>query len=279
VQRRRLGDLALVDCGCDPCGGRRGPQQIRATDGEWVAVLMNLAGHELIEQGERTAELLPGDAVVWESTQPARFAVLEPLHKRTLLLPRTRLAELCPRLHEATGVLLERDRAATRLFTAFVAELARTLPSLDPVARATAGNVVVELLAAALGQYAQASELALHSGLYARVCAYIEQRLWDPSLRPPAIAAAHGMSVRTLHLIFAERGESVGSHIRRLRLARCHAELSRPGPWSISDIAFHWGFSDAAHFSRAFKERYGVTPRDVRAAAHDRGPAPSERRR
>ena len=33
---------------------------------------------------------------------------------------------------------------------------------------------------------------------------------------------------------------------------------------SVSDIAFSWGFNDAAHFSRAFKERFRVTPKEFR---------------
>nr|WP_291557272.1 helix-turn-helix domain-containing protein [Comamonas sp. SCN 65-56] len=36
---------------------------------------------------------------------------------------------------------------------------------------------------------------------------------------------------------------------------------------SVSEIAFAWGFNDAAHFSRAFKNRFGCSPRDMRARA------------
>jgi acetamidase/formamidase len=34
---------------------------------------------------------------------------------------------------------------------------------------------------------------------------------------------------------------------------------------SISEISFRWGFNDAAHFSRAFREHFGVAPRSLRA--------------
>ena len=33
---------------------------------------------------------------------------------------------------------------------------------------------------------------------------------------------------------------------------------------TITDIAYHWGFSDAARFSRAFRDQFGVTPRRFR---------------
>ena len=33
---------------------------------------------------------------------------------------------------------------------------------------------------------------------------------------------------------------------------------------TVSEIAFSLGFNDAAHFSRAFRARFGCSPRDVR---------------
>jgi len=36
---------------------------------------------------------------------------------------------------------------------------------------------------------------------------------------------------------------------------------------SITEIAFSWGFNSSPHFSRLFKERYGISPRRYRARA------------
>ncbi len=51
------------------------------------------------------------------------------------------------------------------------------------------------------------------------------------------------------------------------RLLRCHRELLKPAAGTISDVAFRWGFSDAAHFSRAFKAQFGPSPRQLRRQA------------
>jgi AraC-like DNA-binding protein len=50
------------------------------------------------------------------------------------------------------------------------------------------------------------------------------------------------------------------------RLARSARELSRAqsAHLTVTQIAFASGFADAAHFSRAFRRRYGVSPRDYR---------------
>ena len=72
------------------------------------------------------------------------------------------------------------------------------------------------------------------------------------------------MSVRALHALFEDTGESVCGLIRRERLGRCHEDLSLPSGGSVTEIAFRWGFHDAAHFARVFKAHYELTPSEVR---------------
>ena len=82
-----------------------------------------------------------------------------------------------------------------------------------------------------------------------------------------AASAAATLSVRALHAAFEDTGESVAGLVRRERLARCYEDLERPSGGSVTEIAFRWGFRDAAHFSRAFKREFDVTPSDVRHVA------------
>jgi AraC-like DNA-binding protein len=107
---------------------------------------------------------------------------------------------------------------------------------------------------------------------HARALRYIDAHLTEPALSPTTIAAALGMSPRYLHLLF-EQGDSVGATILRRRLERCHAALRDDHDHrAISEIAFAWGFNDAAHFSRTFRARFGVSPRELRASG---GAAPT----
>ena len=131
VQRVRVDDVPVVDCGCDPCGGTRGRTEIDSTDGEFFGVLMNLAGREVIAQAGRAAELTPGEVVVWDSRRAAEFTVLEPLLKRTVFVPRDELSALCPHVDRATAIGLTRRSPAVRLSTAYVGTLAELAPTFD----------------------------------------------------------------------------------------------------------------------------------------------------
>lgn len=53
------------------------------------------------------------------------------------------------------------------------------------------------------------------------------------------------------------------------RLDRCRNELAIPSlaHCSVSEIAYRWGFSHPAHFSRAFTAHFGESPRAFRRKA------------
>jgi methylphosphotriester-DNA--protein-cysteine methyltransferase len=73
------------------------------------------------------------------------------------------------------------------------------------------------------------------------------------------------------HLLFSERGVTVGSWIRSRRLAQSRIELSNfREDRTITEIAMMWGFSDAAHFSRSFKAAFGISPNAFRRATASR---------
>ena len=78
------------------------------------------------------------------------------------------------------------------------------------------------------------------------------------------------ISVRQLYRLFEEQGDSVCRYILRQRLSRSAADLGNPRlrGESITSIAFKWGFSDSAHFSRAFKKQFEVSPKTIGPARY-----------
>ena len=96
-----------------------------------------------------------------------------------------------------------------------------------------------------------------------RVKTYIEAKLADPELSVERIAHACNISVRGLHRLFAEDpAGSVSSYLWQRRLIRSAEALRDPSQAhrSITDVCFSYGFSSSSHFSRLFRDRFGVPP-------------------
>jgi AraC-like DNA-binding protein len=100
----------------------------------------------------------------------------------------------------------------------------------------------------------------------ARARRYIASRIEDPELTPDTVAAELRVSRRTLYAWFEPVGQSPGAYIQQTRLDRCRRALLEADSRdkTITRIAFDYGFSDMAHFSRLFKAAYGVGPREYR---------------
>ena len=84
---------------------------------------------------------------------------------------------------------------------------------------------------------------------------------------PPTIsqaARAMGVSVRTLQRHFRKHDLSYTRLVDEVRLAVAVDRLSNSSAKMI-EIAFDLGYSDPAHFTRAFRRWFGVSPREYRS--------------
>lgn len=108
-----------------------------------------------------------------------------------------------------------------------------------------------------------------HSARLCRILSYLEEHFSDHELTPAKIADANFVSVRHLHGLFQQCGTTVSKWIwdRRLRAGREDLLDPTMGHRTVCEIAHSRGFNDSAHFSRAFKERFGVCPGQLRTKA------------
>jgi AraC family transcriptional regulator, positive regulator of tynA and feaB len=267
VQRRRLGQLTLLDCRCTPFVGRRGPAVLHDGAHDQVGVQMVRQGRERAWSRGREVLLAAGDMTIWDGARPGGIEIVERFAKRTLVLPRAVVHAVCPRLGNADGGLTVPDSSAARLLARYLDALAEEIPTLDAATTAVAVDVVLDLLRAAVEPHMPAARTARREALRARARRYIRANLRDPGLGPAAVASALAVSLRTLHGSFADSGESVAGLIRSARLARSREDLESGSGDSISEIAYRWGFSEPTHFSHVFRRAFGMTPREARAAA------------
>lgn len=94
------------------------------------------------------------------------------------------------------------------------------------------------------------------------------------AITPEALAAATGVSVRSLFLGFQRfRGVSPMRWLRELRMQRARQELLGAGPGvHVTDVALRWGFYHLGRFAQEYREAYGEAPAQTLAAARDFAP-------
>ena len=129
---------------------------------------------------------------------------------------------------------------------------------------------IIELVALAMGSMSSLRELdgqsIARTAILERLKQYIEINIRHPQLSSALVAKHHHISERYQRMLFASTGTTVSRYILDKRLALCREALENKSlkDYSITQIAFSYGFNDAAHFSRKFKERYGISPKEYR---------------
>lgn len=266
-----LGDTVFSELHATAQRVDRRPVDIARSSVECAILLLQQAGSMVVSQDGRELCLVPGTATIVDTTRPYAFKVGEPIRQIVVHCPRHRLSSRLRSMRAVTVAYIAGDTPTGALLSGTLATLARERRGLSPLQAEAVGRYVLDLVAVSLEATPEAGAAVLSRGsaaLLARIMGYLRDNLADPDLVPAQIAAAHGISLRHLHRLFHESGDTVGAAIRRARLERCRADLDDPRQRarSITEIALRWGFNDSAHFSRAFKARYGVSPRMVRGS-------------
>jgi AraC family transcriptional activator of tynA and feaB len=100
----------------------------------------------------------------------------------------------------------------------------------QPAARERAAAGLSDSLLQLVGLAFEPPEASARSALQRRARGFVEANLADPELAPATAARALGVSLRTVHKLFAERGETFGRFVLQRRLQRCREALEGPVP-------------------------------------------------
>jgi AraC-like DNA-binding protein len=232
----------------------------------WLFIKLIVTGAMDVEQDGRRQRFGPGSLVLIDSARPYRQSFAEPTHMVALRFPRH-----CLKQRGYSDDLLRRfvapDPAApdVRAVGGMMAAIAAQNGDTSETLRSRQGAQLLDLIDLLLDDPVALARSRSGEATLFRAKRFIGQNLRNPDLTAPLIADAVCVSDAHLSRLFRADGESLMRYVwqRRLELA---AELLRRGGTSgpqVREIAFRCGFSTPAHFSRVFKERYGVTPREA----------------
>jgi AraC-like DNA-binding protein len=238
-------------------------------------VSLQLEGTAVVTQGGKEAFLEPGDLALRCSQEPSEVQFTSPFRQLVIKVPHTRER---PRLAEANlsrGTRIDGQSAVGNLVSQFFGSLWAHVDAINPaLIPALESNVhgMVELAVALASAQAKPCGSTVRRTHFRRIIEQIEANLWDPELSLARVARETGFSLRYLHKVFLASGQTISQFIRERRLTRCYEDLLDPSSQHllIGQISARWGFVDAGHFSRVFKQRYGQSPRQLRNGINGR---------
>jgi len=265
-----LGSLAVCAVQATATTVRRTNRLARRDDDPPLFLGLQMSGTSMVVQAGREAVLRPGQFALYDTA--AAYSLLFPdgMDAVFFRLPRTALGVSTHQMRDSTAITFGSDSPIAELTSAYLTRLAVT--GTLPYGRhgVLIAEPTIDLIRATIAAHFDDEELrtaAAAGTLPFQIMSYLREHLTDPDLTPAAVAAAHHISPRYLYQVLARCGVRFGEWVRRNRLEGARRDLTNPahGSATISAIARRWAFTDSTHFSKAFKQKYGLSPRDWRA--------------
>lgn len=271
VSRTEIAGVSFTTVAAAPHRVERTIELIRSSPRQFFKVSLQMEGTSRLEQAGRSIELGPSDIAIYDTNTPYTLVFDIPFKVIVIQVPHERF-EIPPRLmSRLTAVRLSGQDGLGRLISPFLSALGTDHEHLEGTAGIRLAQNAIDLLELLASNEEDAVRAVSdpHWLLVQQISDYIQDNLGNANLRPDMIAEANHISTRHLHNLFRKQGTTVSKYIRNRRLEKCYLELTKPARFDvpIAVIASQWGFNDAAHFSRVFKENYGESPRSVREKA------------
>ena len=233
-----------------------------------VHISLQLRSTGSISQGESSVAVRPGSVSVYDTHQPYRLDYSAPQQSQIVVQVSRRALELpANSLAGATSALSLTDTGARKVFFSYVTSLMSHADELGDQTRTDMSRITAELASTMIRSSESGQRIVPGSpeSLLLTIQAFIRENSRSPELTLDGIAQAHYISRRKLYDLFSQIHTTPSAFIRgeRLRIASqmiAHPSVRQP----ISSIALGCGFADVTTFTRAFRKRFGVTPREWR---------------
>jgi len=267
LSRYPLPTLKLTTVSGSPQHVMRSPRRLSQTPSDDFLINLQLSGRSKVVQSGRVADIGPGDLAMYDASHPYTLVMDEAFRMVVFQLPRDVLRERLV----APDRLTARTISGAHGFGQAASRFLQTMPDAAETGDLPPDLVerhALDILATVFGAATGSNVLSdRQSARLLSAKTLIERRLDDPDLDREAIAAELGLSVRGLTRAFALEDETPAGYIRRRRLERCRDDLCAPrlAGRTVTEIALSHGFNDTAHFSRSFRDAYGMPPAAFRA--------------
>jgi AraC-like DNA-binding protein len=233
-----------------------------------------------LTHSEGTTLLAAGDFVAYRGRRAMQFRHEQNIELMTVVLPVRAVERWLPEWQAAEFVVTKQQAEAGLCFDIARDLLVRSPQLKSDNAAEVVGETVARLIARSLALtslFDAAEPEELTEAQRRRVKHFCRTNLGSAGLCVDAVARATGLSRASLHRLFRDQAQTLMQWVQLERLEACRRLLLDCGfpQRSLTEIALSQGFKSSAHFSAAFRQRYGTTPREYRATARAGRPSRS----
>jgi len=263
------GSLQLSTIKSSALSLKRLPNEPHLNSQDAYFVVMLLSGHYRLEQNGREVLLQPGDMTLYDSTRTHQVHCHGELTEVIYLsIPRSMFRDRISGIERCTALRISGTQGIGHVAADFLRSSAAHADYLQAHEFYALADHALDLLtlAAASVRPVDFNLSRSRSSSLNSVKTFIEQNLRNTDLDTGLITRHAGLSARYINSLFEDEGTSLMRYVWKRRLENCRKDMQNPAyaGQRLSDIAFRWGFNDAAHFSRNFKQQFGCAPRDIR---------------
>jgi AraC-like DNA-binding protein len=272
ISQRPLDSISVSQVSADGHRVNRTAFEIAHSSEECYFANLQLAGTGRTQQGGNEIISAPGDLVLVDATAPYSIAHDDTFDLISVKIPHALLVDRLEFKRRTRTTFVAAGRGYGAILKSYtLAVLNETDAQFSESAPYIAENLT-GLIVAALNAREPIAEVAkLGPQRYARLQAirrHIALHLSDPCLDLPTVCRRFHLSERAVQKLFARAGSTFSHTVLEGRLEGVARQLRSPDrAWStVTEVAFAWGFNDPSYFSRTFKARFGVTPREYRVS-------------
>ena len=246
----------------------QGSQHFRGSREDYLNIVLQDVGPSLFNICGQDCELSPGDFVIMDPSRLYTIEFGDPIRCIILRIPRRRLGRRALHLDANMGRRIDGGEGGPKILSDFVRTAWRQMKtnwSDDWASSLDAGLWnLIDLTCSSQTPAAERSKLQYWQAM---AKAFVRDNLCDPDLRAATIAAGMGVSERYVHSLFAADTTTPSNYILTERLEQAAARLARlEVRTQVTKIALDLGFNDLSYFSRTFRKRFGVSPRQWQVA-------------
>lgn len=250
----------------------RDHEEIRHRQSDTCQLFLLREGTVRLTQQERQVVLKAGDMCLYDTNLPFFLDMPDRYDSLVLQLPRTMMEVRLPGLHNLLARPINDSAGVARLLRHMLVDTSTLGSQGETLISARLGLPIMEVVALALESgFPQTEDHSIHrhTALLARLKSSIQDQLDNPKIDLQGIAAGIGISRRTMNRLFAREGSTPTHWLWQQRLAASYQALSQGQNHSVTEVALAYGFTSLSHFSRSFRQAFGVSPKTlVRPSKH-----------